>query len=197
MSFAIPAPPARRMPRIARWLSRSVWGGLLLLAATGCTGVPDGVTPVSGFEVDRFTGTWHEIMRLDHPFEGDLTNVSATYRLNDDGTVAVLNRGWDPEACAWRSIRGTAEFLRGPDTGSFAVTLNSPIPGSLHVIALDHEDYAWAMTSGPTRDFLWILSREPDMPRDLRVRLMRTARDLGYPVEDFILVDQSEPACAR
>ncbi|MBB4284769.1 lipocalin family protein [Roseospira goensis] len=176
------------------------WAGVaLLLGALGalaaCTGVPRGVTPVDGFEADRFTGTWYEIMRLDHPFEAGLTNVRATYRLRDDGTVAVFNRGWDPAACAWKTIGGTARFREGPQTGSFAVTLTSPIPGALHVVALDREDYRWAMTSGPTRDFLWILARERTLPRETRVALMRQARDLGYPVEDLRLVDQSGPVC--
>jgi len=135
-------------------------------------------------------------MRLDHVFEAGLTNVRATYQLRDDGSVAVFNRAWDPDRCAWETVEGTARLQQGPDVGSFAVTLTSPIPGGLHVLALDTEGYQWAMTGGPTRGFLWILSRAPTMPRDTRVTLMRQARDMGYPVEDLLMVDQSGPACA-
>lgn len=39
---------------------------LLLLLLAGCTSVPDKVTPVSPFELERYLGTWHEIARLDH-----------------------------------------------------------------------------------------------------------------------------------
>jgi len=35
----------------------------------GCTGVPEGVTPVQGFELKRYLGAWHEAARLDHSFE--------------------------------------------------------------------------------------------------------------------------------
>ena len=38
----------------------------MLLALSGCTGHPEGVQPVSGFELERYLGTWHEIARLDH-----------------------------------------------------------------------------------------------------------------------------------
>ena len=42
---------------------------LLATMLVSCTGVPDGVEPVSGFDKDRYLGKWHEIARLDHSFE--------------------------------------------------------------------------------------------------------------------------------
>jgi len=47
----------------------------LLLAA--CVGMPDSVTPVDQFELDRYLGKWYEIARLDHSFERGLSNVTA------------------------------------------------------------------------------------------------------------------------
>ncbi|MBE0486076.1 lipocalin family protein, partial [Marinobacter sp.] len=41
----------------------------LLLFLTGCTGLPKGIEPVTGFDKDRYLGTWYEIARLDHSFE--------------------------------------------------------------------------------------------------------------------------------
>ncbi|HBX39612.1 MAG TPA: lipocalin, partial [Marinobacter adhaerens] len=40
-----------------------------LIGMAGCTGLPEGIEPVSGFESDRYLGTWYEIARLDHSFE--------------------------------------------------------------------------------------------------------------------------------
>ncbi|KAA5606713.1 lipocalin [Roseospira marina] len=165
------------------------------LAVSGCTGVPEGVAPVTGFDPTRFSGTWYEIMRLDHTFESGLTNVRATYQPRPDGTVAVFNRAWNPTACAWETVEGSARLRAGPDVGSFAVTLTSPFPGGLHVLALDHADYQWALAGGPTRDFLWILSRTPTLDPEIRKALMRQARDMGYPVADLVRVDQSGPVC--
>ena len=39
----------------------------------GCTGLPDDVEPVVGFDSERYLGTWHEIARLDHSFERNLS----------------------------------------------------------------------------------------------------------------------------
>ena len=63
-----------------------------LAAAAACsravmTRVPAGIEPVTGFEAQRYMGRWHEIARLDHRFERGMTEVTADYSLNDDGTV--------------------------------------------------------------------------------------------------------------
>jgi apolipoprotein D and lipocalin family protein len=36
---------------------------------TGCTGIPEGIKVVDGFEINRYLGIWYEIARLDHRFE--------------------------------------------------------------------------------------------------------------------------------
>jgi len=58
----------------------------------GCTGVPEGLEPVEGFETDRYLGIWYEIARFDHSFERGLEDVSATYSLRQDATI-VEHRG--------------------------------------------------------------------------------------------------------
>ena len=69
---------------------------LCLLTAwllTACTGLADGIRPVTGFQLDRYLGTWYEIDRLPMRHEPeDATDVSAFYSLNDDGSVRVQNR---------------------------------------------------------------------------------------------------------
>lgn len=174
---------------------RAVLGSLGLLVLVACTGVPSGVVPVTGFEAMRYAGTWYEIMRLDHSFERGLTNVTATYDVRDDGTVGVVNRGFDPKACAWDSVEGTAAFQGDPDIASLSVTFFWPIAGGYHVFALDRQDYGFAAVSGPTRDYLWILARSPDLPAATRQTLVDAARDAGFAVDGLILVDHGAPTC--
>lgn len=57
---------------------RKAW---LVLAATMCAAcgqLPDGVQPVTGFDAERYLGTWYEVARLDHSFERGITRVTAT-----------------------------------------------------------------------------------------------------------------------
>ena len=59
------------------------------LMLTACLGMPERVTPVKNFELDRYLGKWYEIARLDHSFERGLNNITAEYTLRDDGGVLV------------------------------------------------------------------------------------------------------------
>ncbi|MDG2479889.1 MAG: lipocalin family protein [Alphaproteobacteria bacterium] len=161
---------------------------------SGCTGRPDGVTPVSPFEIERYAGTWYEIMRLDHSFERGLSNVTATYSLNDAGTVDVLNRGYDTQACLWDEAEGVAKFLGDPIIASLSVTFFWPFAGGYHVIALD-EAYGWALISGSDTGYLWVLAREPDLSLEIRNQLIDQAKSLGFPVETLIMVEHGETEC--
>ncbi|MCX7313389.1 MAG: lipocalin family protein [Alphaproteobacteria bacterium] len=158
---------------------------------SGCTGIPRGVEPVRPFDVQRYKGEWFEIMRLDHSFERGLTNVTATYTPRDDGSVGVLNRGFNRKNCRWKEADGRAVLQGARDTASLSVTFFWPFAGGYHVFALDQQDYSWALISGPSRSYLWILARQPDLPPEIRNRLVDQARGLGFPVDDLILVDQA------
>jgi apolipoprotein D and lipocalin family protein len=164
----------------------------LLLALGACTGKPDGVQPVRGFEATRYLGVWYEVMRLDHSFERDLTRVSATYTARPDGSIGVLNRGFDPKNCRWKDAEGHAVFQGPPDVGSLSVTFFWPFAGGYHVVDLDHVGYQWALVSGPSRSYLWMLARRADLDPAIRARLVEKARGLGFPVGELILVDHAE-----
>jgi apolipoprotein D and lipocalin family protein len=152
---------------------------------------------VAGFEARRYEGLWYEIMRLDHRFERGLTNVTATYDIRDDGTVGVLNRGFDRTDCSWREVDGTATFQGAPTVASLSVTFFWPFAGGYHVFALDRQNYDYAMVSGPTTGYLWILARRPKLPAGVRSNLIANARARGFPVEDLIPVDHSDPTCRQ
>ena len=84
------------------------------LVLQGCTGIPEGIEPVTGFDQERYLGAWYEIARLDHSFERGLSEVTATYSTNPDGSIAVLNRGFDQEEGRWREAEGVARFVDSP-----------------------------------------------------------------------------------
>jgi len=165
--------------------------GPLLLGA--CTGIPDGITPVSNFQVDRYLGKWYEIARLDHSFERGLSNVSAEYRRLPDGAIEVRNRGYSQEQRRWQEVVGKALPLGETGVGSLKVSFFGPFYGGYHVAVLDERDYRWSLVVGPSRDYLWILSRERELPPVLRQRLLDQARDLGFDTSRLIWVDQDRP----
>lgn len=166
---------------------------LLLLALVGLAGcsvsAPKGVTAVTPFELERYLGTWYEIARLDHSFERDLDNVKAQYSLRPDGNVEVVNSGYDIKSGERNEAVGVAKFIGAQNVASLKVSFFGPFYGGYHVVELD-DDYRWALVIGQSRNYLWILARDKQIPDEVRVRLLARASELGIDVSELIWIDQ-------
>lgn len=161
---------------------------LAVLLLAGCVGVPEGITPVGNFELERYLGTWYEIARLDHSFERGLTHVTADYSLRSDGSVRVLNRGYAPEEGIWKQAEGRARFAGELDRGFLKVSFFGPFYGSYVIFELDHEQYSYALVCGPDRSYLWLLARTPNIDGTLVQELIGRAAALGFDTDHLIHV---------
>lgn len=162
------------------------------LLLVGCTGMPSGVKPVKDFELDRYLGKWYEIARLDHSFERGMQNVTAEYSMRDDGGVRVLNRGFVTSKGEWSEAEGKAYFVEEADTGYLKVSFFGPFYGSYVVYELD-DDYQYAFISGPDTSYLWLLARQPEVDDDVMQRFRSRATELGFEMDELIIVDHSSP----
>ena len=172
-----------------RWVFLPV---LLVSGLAACVGVPEGVKPVQGFELEKYLGKWYEIARLDHSFERGLSNVTAQYSLRDDGGVRVVNRGFKTADGQWDEADGKAYFVGDPGVGMLKVSFFGPFYGAYNVIALDKQDYQWSLVVGPNKDYLWILSRTPQLEEDIYNELVALAASLGFDTSALIVVDQAQ-----
>ena len=161
----------------------------MVLAISGCssTSPPPGIAPVTPFDLARYEGRWYEVARLDHSFERGMTDVSATYQRQSDGTVQVLNRGFDTAKNDWRQAEGKAKFTGDKNTASLKVSFFGPFYGGYHVAALD-ADYQWALVVGPDRSYFWVLSRTRQLAPALREQIIARAKALGIDTQALIWV---------
>jgi apolipoprotein D and lipocalin family protein len=165
---------------------------LLFLFLAGCTGLPKGIEPVTGFEPDRYLGTWYEIARLDHRFERGLSNVTAEYSLNGDGSIRVLNRGYNEEEGEWQQAEGRAAFVGDRDVGHLKVSFFGPFYASYVVFDLDKKGYSQAYLTGSDRGTLWFLSRTPQVSEAAMDQFRARAEAEGFELDELIVVDQSQ-----
>jgi apolipoprotein D and lipocalin family protein len=163
---------------------------VLIVFLAGCVGIPENVKPVDNFKLEKYLGKWYEIARLDHRFERGLSRITADYSLRDDGGVRVLNRGYSAKDNEWKEAEGKAYFVNKPDQGYLKVSFFGPFYGSYVVFELDHEHYQYALVCGPDKSYLWILSRTPEMKKDVKDKLVAKATALGFDTRKLIFVDQ-------
>lgn len=157
----------------------------LLNLLPGCVSLPENLSPVTGFKLNRYLGRWYEIARLDHSFERGLDQVTADYSLREDGGVKVINRGHSSRDGDWREAEGRAYFVNSPDQGFLKVSFFGPFYGSYVILELDG-DYQYALVAGPDRSYLWILARTPELAPDTLARLTARAGAMGFAVDQFI-----------
>ncbi|MCY0965399.1 lipocalin family protein [Parathalassolituus penaei] len=168
------------------WITALLWATLWL---GGCTGMPQGVSPVSDFDGERYLGQWYEIARLDHSFERGLEQVTATYSRREDGGVKVINRGYSPEKAEWKEAEGKAYFVETPDKGYLKVSFFGPFYGSYVVFGLG-ADYQHSFISGPDHSYLWLLARTPTVSDEVYQQFVDDAKARGFDTSQLIRVNQ-------
>lgn len=164
-----------------------ILSSLVLWLFSACVSIPKNVKPVEPFDADKYLGKWYEIARLDMRFERNLNNVTATYSMNDNGTIKVDNQGYDYEKGKWKQAIGKAKFLDKKDKGSLKVSFFGPFYSGYNVIAID-SDYQYALVAGSSEKYLWILSRTTTIPDDVKAEYLEIAQSSGYNTNDLVWV---------
>jgi len=163
----------------------------MLPLLTSCASIPKGVTVVSPFEKEKYLGKWFEIARFDFRFERGLNNTTAEYSLNSNGTIKVVNRGYNYEKKIWKEATGKAKFVQHESIAMLKVSFFGPFYGGYNVIAIDPE-YKYALVSGSNFDYLWILSREKTIPAEIKSLYLEKAEKLGYKVSNLLWIEHDK-----
>lgn len=143
-------------------------------------------TPVDSFNLNRYLGTWYEIARFDHWFERGMDNTIAEYTWDDNGNVKVTNSGW--RNGDWKVSKGVAKTT--DIAGLMRVSFFRPFYSDYRVLMID-KSYTLALVGSKTEDYLWILSRTPEISQEQKSALVAEANRRGYDTHNLIWVNQS------
>ena len=161
--------------------------GLCALTASAQTPAP--LNTVPSVDVPRYMGTWYEIAKYPNWFQKKcVSSTSATYSLQADGQVQVLNRCKTANG-EWSEALGQARQIGRANSPRlqvrFAPAWLSFIPmvwGNYWIIDLDPQ-YQWVVISEPNREYLWILSRTPELPAATYQGLLDTLAAKGFDLQ--------------
>lgn len=144
-------------------------------------------------DLARYMGTWHEVARLPNRFQEQCSGeVTATYTLRADGTITVLNRCRKASG-KYIKAEGRARPSRSAGHPSRLEVRFAPgwlgwlpfVWAEYWIIHLD-EEHRHAIVGGPSRKYLWILSRDAS-PNEAALRdLISIAAKQGYAVNELV-----------
>jgi apolipoprotein D and lipocalin family protein len=162
-------------------------GGFLLgLVVLACQSEPLEVAQV---ELPRMTGKWFEIAKLPRPSQAGCTGTTAEYQLKSASELLIINE------CHEGSLQGTLKRV-----AARAVATDAAVPAKLSLdfgfaygdywIVEVGDDYEYAVVGHPTREYLWILSRERSLPQATLDGVLARARGRGFPVGVLTYTEQ-------
>lgn len=157
------------------------------------------VKTIPSLDVSRYMGTWYEIAKYPNWFQKKcLSNTKAVYSARTDGTLKVLNSCKTADGDI-SEAEGTARQIGPKDSPKlevrFAPAWLSFIPmvwGDYWVIDLDPQ-YQVAVVSDPRREYLWILSRTPQLDKKIYEEVLQRIQNQQFDVRKLELTTQALP----
>lgn len=167
---------------------------ILITGIGGCTNTKLMVnnSTVKDLKISKFLGNWYEIARYPHSFEKNLVGVTATYSMRDDGKINVLNQGYkytlDGEHS---SATGKAKIKDPSNPAHLRVSFFWIFYSDYLVMELDNENYDWAVIGSSSPNYLWILSRTPQLDDKVLNDIKSKIEARGYDLDKLIMVEQA------
>jgi apolipoprotein D and lipocalin family protein len=157
---------------------------------------PLGVVP--SLDLKRYAGRWYEIARLPNRFERDCaSDTAATYTPRADGTLTVVNECRRADG-QMKSAEGVARVVDRATNAKlevrFAPAFLSFMPfvwGDYWVLALG-DNYECALVGEPGREYLWVLSRTPQIDEGQYQELLKRAAAAGFDTSRMLRTGQGK-----
>ncbi len=152
---------------------------LINLLFAGCASRPPLAT-VPSVDLGRYAGRWYEIAKYPNFFQRNCAgSTTAEYSANPDGSIKVVNKSIGKNGKPMQ-VAGRATVVDGSQNARLKVSFAGPFSGAYWVIGLDEKNYSWAVVGHPSRQFLWILAREPKIPSATYQQILKLVADRGY-----------------
>jgi len=138
------------------------------------------IPAIASLSDDEFDGRWYELGRIPLPIARDWVVTSDVYEKTADGTWRVRYEGkTDPNS---KSVKVLRQKLRRPDSAAPGEMLVSFVPGiwmKYRAVHMSSDRQSMLVTSSKMK-YLWIMSRNADLPDEEYQTLLSKAASLGF-----------------
>ena len=144
---------------------------------------------VESVDLKRFMGDWYVIASIPTFIEKDAYNALESYRLDTDGTIATtfrFNKGRLDGPLKEYKPRG---FVRNAPNAVWGMQFIWPIKADYRITYID-QNYNNVVIAREARDYVWLMSRQPDMPDKDYQRFTDMISELGYDLAELERIPQ-------
>jgi len=160
-------------------------GAGILLATRARRTIPKKASAVKPFDVQKYLGKWNEIARMEYRFEKNIIYATAEYSLEEDGSIQVVNSGFNYKKQKIDTAIGKARFVGSQDEAKLEVSFWGPFYSGYNVVAIDPK-YKYALIVGRNLNYMWILSRDKKIPDKIKEEYLNMAEGIGYDTSKLV-----------
>ena len=162
---------------------------LSLLASCGVNNMKPIVT-VENVDLERFMGDWYVIANIPTFIETNAYNAIENYEMNDDGTIATtFTFNQDSPSGKLKKYTPTGFVVDKTSKALWDMQFIWPFKAEYRVIYLD-ENYQTTIIGRSKRDYVWLMSRQPNIDENYYKELMVFIEEQGYDIEQIQKVPQ-------
>lgn len=180
--------PESSLTRVASNLRRLL--SIMMMASVaacanriGDTSAPVPVVP--NVDLQRYMGAWYIVGAIGLALEDGAHNAIESYALNPDGTIATVfqfRKGSFDGEVQTKVTRAWVE----PGTGNAEWRVRTIWPlRQQYVISHLEPDYSAAIVARDARDYVWILSRDPEISEQRYQAYRSRIAAMGYDMSKF------------
>ena len=145
-------------------------------------------------DINRFMGDWYVIANIPTFLEKEAYNAIETYELTEPGVVNTTFKfnkgGFDGEL---KTYNPTGFIYDDPSNAVWGMRFIWPIKADYRIVYVDN-DYQTTIIGRNKRDYVWIMSRSPQIDSSAYERLLNMVRDEGYDTSLVKRVPQQTPS---
>lgn len=151
------------------------------------------VESIASVDLARYAGRWYEVAKFPNRFQkACVRGTVAEYTLLAGGDIRVVNRCTQADGSVKVAEGRAKPAQRDGKTSQLKVRFAPKILSWLSAVWGDYwvldltDDYGAALVGSPDRQYLWILSRTPELDAATYDRMMSSATAQGFDVARLV-----------
>ncbi len=164
--------------------------------------------PTVGFvDLNRYIGKWYEVASIPQSFQKQcVKNVTAEYSFAEKNRIKVVNSCEQSDGTRDEAV-GRAKVKDKETNAKLRVTFVKvfgkwffPLGGNYWILDLA-PDYSYSLVGDPKLEYAWILSRTPQISREVLINAESKFKVLGYDTCKILTsvqtggIDKRMPLC--
>lgn len=137
------------------------------------------------FDINQYLGKWYEIARIENKFQPKMEKVTAQYNLIRENYIDIINSGYLND----KLVHTIGRAVPTDNERTLKVHFQPDVYSYYNILFVD-DNYQYALVSGNSKEYLWILSRTPELDKNITDKLIDIAKKNGFNVNDIVFTKQ-------